>query len=76
MNRALERHLDLAKQHIAAAARRIERQRAIVAELQRRGQDATLAIEILTTMQVILHGMQRHQDFIEAKLLKSGSRLN
>jgi hypothetical protein len=71
-----QRYLDLADRHIAAAERRIDRQRQIVAELRRGGQDAALALELLTTMQAVLDGMQRHRDYIEAQSLKSRSRLN
>ncbi|MBP1887646.1 hypothetical protein [Sinorhizobium mexicanum] len=45
----IERHLAEAERHFAEASRHVEKQRRIVAELERDGHDASLAHNVLET---------------------------
>jgi hypothetical protein len=56
--------LALADEHIADAERRIDRQRQLIAELQRDGHDTKEAQSFLETMQKLLEQMMRHRDYL------------
>ena len=69
MSREMElRHLELANRHIAEGEQRIAEQKALIADLDRRGRDAATAHELLEAFEETLDLMMRHRDLILDKL--------
>ena len=69
MSREMElRHLELTNRHIAEGEQRIAEQKALIAELERRGRDTTTANELLGSFEEMLGLMMRHRDLILQEL--------
>ena len=64
--------LDRATEHVTGGRRRVDRQRELIAEMNRDGHDTTEAEDLLGQMLAILRHMERHRDEIEVDLTKRG----
>jgi hypothetical protein len=71
MDRKLEqRHLQEAERHVAEGREHIEKQRRIIAELERDGHDTSTARELLETLEQSHRIHEEYRDLIKAELTR------
>jgi hypothetical protein len=71
MDRKLEqRHLQEAERHVAQGLEHIDKERRIIAELDRDGHDTSTARELLKTLEQSQRMHEEHRDHIKAELTR------